>query len=68
MNSHRFNVLMEPLVNLLDNEEYLADKDIVELLPKCLAQFAVSANNDLLWKQLNHQILMKTRSNSVTVR
>lgn len=68
MNSHRFNVLINPLVNLLDNEEYLADKLIIELLPKCLAQFAIAANNDQSWKLLNHQILLKTRNNSVLVR
>lgn len=66
--AHRFNVLVEPLVNLLDNEDYVQDESINEILPKCFAQFAVAANNDLLWKQLNHQILMKTRSNSVVVR
>lgn len=68
VNANRFNVLLEPLVNLLDHEEYLADKNISELLPKLFAQFAMAANNDLLWKELNHQILMKTRSNSVVVR
>lgn len=68
INSHRFNVLVEPLVNLLDNEEYLADENINEILPKCFAQFAVTANDDMLWKKLSHLILMKTRSNSVVVR
>lgn len=66
--AHRFNVLVDPLVDLLDNEDYVQDENIKEILPKSFAQFAVAANNDLLWKQLNHQILMKTRSNSVVVR
>lgn len=68
ISNNQFNVLVEPLVNLLDNEDYLMDKKVKEILPKCLAQFAVSANNDVLWKQLNHQILLKTRNNSVLVR
>ncbi|KAG4072405.1 hypothetical protein HA402_004337 [Bradysia odoriphaga] len=68
INSQRFNVLMEPLVDLLDQEQYLADENIAKILTKCYAQFAVEANNDLLWKQLNQQILKKTRSSSVAVR
>lgn len=68
INSQRFNVLVEPLVNILDHDEYLEDESVIEILPKCFAQFAVAANNDLLWKQLNRQILSKTRSNSVEAR
>lgn len=68
INSQRFNVLMEPLVNLLDYEEYVTDERISAILPKCFAQFAVAANNDLLWKQLNHQILKKTKSNNVVLK
>ncbi len=63
-----FNVLLEPLVNVLDHEEYLTDEHINGILAKCFAQYALASNNDLTCKQLNHQILMKTRSNSVLVR
>lgn len=68
ISNNQFNVLIEPLVNLLDNEDCLMEENVKEILPKCLAQFAVAANNDVLWKQLNHQILLKTRNNSVVVR
>ncbi|KAJ6649895.1 HEAT repeat-containing protein 1 like [Pseudolycoriella hygida] len=68
INVDRFNALIDPLTNVLDDEGYLKDNNINEILPKCFAQFAVAANNDLLWKQLNQQILMKTRSNSLLVK
>lgn len=68
LNASRFNKLMEPIVNLLDNEDYLKVKNIEEILPKCLAQMAVTANDDVLWRQLNYQILLKTRSNSTLIR
>lgn len=66
--NNRFNTLMEPLVNVLDNEDYLKEKNVQEILPKCFAQFTLTVNDDVLWKQLNHQILLKTRSDSVLVR
>eukprot|EP00798_Chlamydomonas_sp_ICE-L_P013554 gene13554-19425_t len=34
----------------------------------CLAQMAVDANSDALWKPLNHQVLMMTRSASVRTK
>jgi hypothetical protein len=33
------------------------------LLTPCLSQFAVAVADDALWKQLNYQILLKTRHN-----
>lgn len=34
-----------------------------DLVIPCLTQMAVSAADDTLWKQLNYQILLKTRHN-----
>ena len=33
------------------------------MLAPCLAQFAVAAADDALWKQLNYQVLLKARHN-----
>jgi len=39
-----------------------------DLLIPCLAQLAVTLGNDKLWKNLNYQILLKTRSRFALVR
>ena len=36
-------------------------KRVESRLVPCLAQFAVAAGKDLLWKPLNYQLLMKSR-------
>jgi hypothetical protein len=36
---------------------------VSSLLAPCLAQFAVAAADDALWKQLNYQVLLKARHN-----
>lgn len=68
INHHRFDVLMEPLVDQLDNELVLQTEALCDLVPLCLAELARAANDDVLWKRLNHQILMKTRDNSAEIR
>ncbi len=37
-------------------------------LVPCLAQFAVAAGKDKLWKRLNYQLLLKARHNDPQVR
>jgi len=41
---------------------------MINFLVPCIAQLAVCVNNDALWKPLNYQILLKTRSRSSKVR
>ncbi|XP_067001904.2 HEAT repeat-containing protein 1 [Anabrus simplex] len=71
LTKERFDTLMQPLVDQLENT--LGGVDALRLratslLTPCLGQFAVDAADDLLWKQLNYQILLKTRHNSSHVR
>lgn len=68
INHHRFDILMEPLVDQLDNELVLQTEALRAQVPLCLAELARTANDDVLWKRLNHQILMKTRDNSAEIR
>lgn len=68
INSHRFEILLQPIVNQLENELVLNNPLIKEKLPLCLAQLASAVNDDLMWKQLNYQILLKTRHGNSDVR
>jgi len=53
-----FDQLMEPLIEQLPNEH----------VAPCLEELVARLNNNLLWKPLNHLVLMKTRSPSVAVK
>lgn len=68
INTHRFDTLMQPIVDQLENEMLLDNEDLRKLLMDCLAQLAVAASDDILWKQLNYQILLKARNNNSEIR
>ena len=71
INKERFETLMEPLVDQLENqlgEENAVKLRVKELLVPLLAQMAVAASDDYLWKALHYQLLLKTRDNSPHVR
>ncbi|XP_039496200.1 HEAT repeat-containing protein 1 homolog [Drosophila santomea] len=67
INDHRFNALMPPLVNQLENDLVLGNDSLQQSLSNCIAQLAV-ATNDVMWKQLNSQVLLKTRTPTPEVR
>jgi U3 small nucleolar RNA-associated protein 10 len=48
------------LENTLGGVEALQSR-VLSLLTPCISQFAVAVADDALWKQLNYQILLKTR-------
>lgn len=62
VNLHRFQLLLEPLVDQIDNDIVLTRPKSQDQLTLCLAQLGVAANDDIMWKQLNHAILLKTRN------
>lgn len=65
INSQRFDVIMQPIVDEIDNDLIVNGKqETQDLLRACIAQLAVAASDDILWKQLNYQVLLKTRSDS----
>lgn len=68
VNHSRFDVLLQPLVDQIENELVIKSSSMKTLLAKCLAQLGLATNDDTLWKQLNYQILMKTRNNSAEIR
>ena len=71
LSKERAEALMMPLVDQLENglggEEKFQEQVTKHLIP-CLAQFSVAMADDLLWKPLNYQILLKTRNSSPKVR
>ncbi|KAK3217661.1 hypothetical protein Dsin_011631 [Dipteronia sinensis] len=77
LDSSNFQALLKPIVTQLvveppaDLEEHLnvpSVKEVDDLVVVCIGQMAVTAGTDLLWKPLNHEVLMQTRSEKVRSR
>lgn len=64
ISGQRFDLIMQPIVDMIENESVLRNADHQELLKMTIAQLPCSASDDILWKQLNYQVLMKTRSDT----
>ncbi|CAK8538792.1 unnamed protein product [Lathyrus sativus] len=78
LESSNFQMLLKPIVSqlVLDPPAMLDDnslsipsvKEFDDLLVVCIGQMAVTAGSDLLWKPLNHEVLMQTRSEKTRTR
>jgi U3 small nucleolar RNA-associated protein 10 len=77
LDSSNFQLLLKPIVSqlvvepptLLEEHPAIASvNEVDELLVVCIGQMAVTAGTDLLWKPLNHEVLMQTRSEKVRTR
>ncbi|XP_055547032.1 HEAT repeat-containing protein 1 homolog [Wyeomyia smithii] len=68
INLIRFDTLLQPIADQLENRIIFEDKAIRQLVVDCLAQLAVAVADDTLWRQLNHQVLLKTRNNDPEIR
>lgn len=68
INAQRFEYLMPAIVDQLENRLILEQEALQHILSKCIAQLAVDVSNDVLWKQLNYQVLLKTRTSVPEVR
>lgn len=68
INGARFEEILQPLVDQIENEIILDSPKSMELISSCLAQLGQDVNDDIQWKQLNYQILMKTRNNESRIR
>jgi len=61
---------MQPLVNQIDGSlQKLNSYEglLIEHLVPCVGQLAVTVANDALWKSVNYQVLLKTRSENPKV-
>ncbi|CAL5015590.1 unnamed protein product [Urochloa decumbens] len=74
LDSSNFQVLLKPIVSQFvveppESIESVVDappvEEVDEALVLCLGQMAVTARSDVLWKPLNHEVLMQTRSDKV---
>jgi U3 small nucleolar RNA-associated protein 10 len=65
-----FNKLMAVLVKQIDTLEYHVEhtESMMEHLVPTLLQLAIAGKSDALWKPLNQQVLLKSRSETVQVR
>lgn len=68
INEQRFERLLQPLVDQIESDIVLRSTPLKETLSSTLAQLGVALNDDIRWKQLNYQILMKTRNNESHIR
>ncbi|KAK7852331.1 uncharacterized protein CFP56_039361 [Quercus suber] len=59
---------IEPPSSLEENRNVPSTKEVDDLLVVCIGQMAVTAGTDLLWKPLNHEVLLQTRSDMVRTR
>lgn len=77
LDSSNFQIILKPIVSQLlvvppaSIEEYTdipTVREVDDLVVDCVGQMAVTAGSDLLWKSLNHEVLMQTRSEKVRAR
>lgn len=77
LDSANFQVLLKPIVSQLvtDPPSSLVQypnvpsvEEVDDLLVECVGRMAVTAGSDLLWKPLNHEVLMQTRSEKLRSR
>ncbi|KAG6576396.1 uncharacterized protein IUM83_09042 [Phytophthora cinnamomi] len=70
MEKDRFDVVLTPLVDVLDVLHYDSSmrEFVLETVAPCLANLAWAAKSDLLWKPLHYAVLMKSRGDNAAVR
>ncbi|KAL0799472.1 hypothetical protein Bca101_054647 [Brassica carinata] len=77
LDTNNFQVLLKPIVSQLvveppselnEHPHVPSIQEVDELLVSCIGQMAVASGSDLLWKPLNHEVLMQTRSEKLRAR
>ncbi|XP_052775291.1 HEAT repeat-containing protein 1-like [Mya arenaria] len=71
INKERFDLLMQPLVDQLENEaggDEVYGSRVHDHLVPCIVQLCVAAGDDSLWRSLNYQLCLKTRSQDSKVK
>ncbi|KAI3994953.1 hypothetical protein MKX01_038236 [Papaver californicum] len=61
-------LVVEPPSSLQEFPDAPSVEEVNESLVACLGQMAVTSGSDLLWKPLNHEVLMQTRSEKIRAR
>lgn len=52
-------IAAEPPASIEEHSEVPSVKGVDDLLVVCIGQMAVTAGSDLLWKPLNHEVIIK---------
>ncbi|PVD23736.1 hypothetical protein C0Q70_17009 [Pomacea canaliculata] len=71
INKERFDLLMQPLLDQIENKaggDEAFHSRVKELIVPAVANFAAAVCDDSLWKTLNYQLMLKTRSSDKEVR
>ncbi|CAA7017065.1 unnamed protein product [Microthlaspi erraticum] len=77
LDTNNFQVLLKPIVSQLvveppsslkEHPNVPSVEEVDELLVSCIGQMAVASGSDLLWKPLNHEVLMQSRSENLRSR
>ncbi|XP_013080450.2 HEAT repeat-containing protein 1-like [Biomphalaria glabrata] len=71
LTKERFDTVMQSLVDQLENtlgKPSVCEDRILNHVVPCIASLAAAAHDDSLWKDLNYQILLKTRHENFKVR
>jgi U3 small nucleolar RNA-associated protein 10 len=68
VNTHIFNLIMQSIVDQIENPDIIEYDGMEELTRNTISNLAVAANDDVMWKQLNYQILLKTRVDEPSIR
>ncbi|XP_050225155.1 uncharacterized protein At3g06530 isoform X2 [Mercurialis annua] len=77
VDSSNFQVLLKPIISQLiveppssleEHPGIPSIEEVDDLLVVCIGQMAVTAGTDLLWKPLNHEVLLQTRSEKLRAR
>ncbi|KAL6311451.1 hypothetical protein AAG906_005381 [Vitis piasezkii] len=66
--AHCFTAHSGTPASLQEHPETPPVQEVDDLLVACIGQMAVTAGTDLLWKPLNHEVLMQTRSEKLRSR
>lgn len=61
-------LVVEPPASIESHPDVPSIQEVDDLLVDCIGQMAVTAGSDLLWKPLNHEVLMHTRSEKMRAR
>ncbi|KAG5616550.1 hypothetical protein H5410_016374 [Solanum commersonii] len=61
-------LVTDPPVALMQYPNVPSVEEVDDLLVACVGRMAVTAGSDLLWKPLNHEVLMQTRSEKLRSR
>ncbi|EFA81511.1 U3 snoRNP protein [Heterostelium album PN500] len=71
LDKQKFEKLLPALVNQLENQmgnEESYKNRVDRYLVPCITQLAITINQEMLWKPMNHAVLMKTRNPYANVK